>query len=144
MRIATSTVSDSIVQQIQKLGSPIGKQDQYAAAIGGLNYIKFWANGTVSVKPILIDEPLILSIMDSLFYIYMGVSHDASQILGHLNGQMDRAEEHLLRMRDLTDTLYHELMNRNISQYACALRENWELKKQTSTLVATFLPSRSS
>ena len=46
--------------EIDILKNPIGKQDQYAASIGGMNYFRFEADGTVSVEPILIDEDLIL------------------------------------------------------------------------------------
>lgn len=122
--------------EIKTLGNPIGKQDQYAAALGGLNYIKFWGNGTVSVKPILVDESLILSLMQNLLFIYLGVSHNSASILADVNGQMARADGYLLRMRDLTDELYRKLMNRNVDEFVCALRENWELKKMTSSRVA--------
>src|SRR6185369_16001536 len=42
--------------EIDRLGEPIGKQDQYAAAYGGLNYIRFNADGSVHVDPIILDR----------------------------------------------------------------------------------------
>jgi len=123
--------------EIDILKNPIGKQDQYAAAIGGLNYIKFWANGTVSVKPILIDENLIKGIMNNLIFIYLGQSHDASNILNDVNNNIKSTNSLLKRMRNITDELYKELMQRNINGFRDALKENWELKKRTSSLIST-------
>ena len=123
--------------EIEDLANNIGKQDQYAAAIGGINYIKFWSNGTVSVKPILIDESIIRSLMDSLVFVYLGGTHDASGILTDVQQHMGDNNEYLLRMRDITDQLYNDLMQRKIDQFKYALKENWELKKKTSSLVSS-------
>jgi len=122
--------------EMRVLGNAIGKQDHYAAAIGGLNYIKFWADGTVTAEPLLIDESLILAIMDSLLFIYLGVSHVSTDILTHVNSRMDEASPHLRRIRDIADQLHLELLRRNVDQFPMALRENWELKKRTSHLIS--------
>ena len=122
--------------EIDTLKNPIGKQDQYATAIGGLNYFRFNQDGTVLIKPILIDEELILKILDNLVYIYLGQSHDASQILSDVNNNISENNDTLLKMRDITDQLYKELMNRNIDQFVYALNENWLLKKYTSTHIS--------
>jgi D-glycero-alpha-D-manno-heptose-7-phosphate kinase len=122
--------------EIDVLKNPIGKQDQYAAALGGMNYLRFWANGTVSSEPILIDESLILSIMNNLVFIYLGFERSASDILTDVAAQMQYTSQHLLKMRDITDQLHRELMKRNIDQFPLALHENWELKKQTSSRIS--------
>lgn len=121
--------------EINDLKNNIGKQDQYAAAIGGVNYIKFWSNGTVSVKPILIDESLIRLLMDDLVFIFLGISHDAAGILRDVNRRISSNNDYLTRMRDITDQLYKELMQRNTDQFKFALKENWELKKKTSSMI---------
>ena len=90
----------------------------------------------MSVEPILIDESLILAIMDSLFFIYLGVSHESAEILDDVNARIGEAEPHLRRMRDVADQLHRELLKRNVDQFPLALRENWELKKRTSRLVS--------
>jgi len=122
--------------EIDILKNPIGKQDQYAASIGGMNYFRFLANGTVTVEPILIDEDLIRSMMDNLLFIYLGAERSASSILTDVIAQMDSTNSYLLKMRDITDQLHRELVRHNVDQFPMALRENWELKKQTSGLVS--------
>jgi len=122
--------------EIDILKNPIGKQDQYAASIGGMNYFRFSADGTVSVSPILIDEDLIRSMMDNLLFIYLGAERSASSILTDVVAQMDITKQYLLKMRDVTDQLHRELLKHNVDQFPLALQENWELKKQTSGLIS--------
>ena len=123
--------------ELEELGNPIGKQDQYAAAIGGLNYIKFWSNGTVTVEPILIDESLILSLMENLLFIYLGDSHDASDVLTDVNWKMVENTEYLIKMREITDQLHKDLLSNDTEQFKVALKENWLLKKKTSAKISS-------
>ena len=67
--------------EIDILGEPIGKQDQYASAFGGINYIKFFSDGAVSIEPILVDESLIKELFNNLLFVYLDQSHDSSSIL---------------------------------------------------------------
>ncbi len=122
--------------EIDELKNPIGKQDQYACAIGGMNYLQFCNDGTVVQKPILIDEDLILKIFDDLIFIYLGQSHDASKILSGVNNNMGTNHKILIQMREITEQLYRELMKKNIDQFVYALKENWLLKKSTSNEIS--------
>jgi len=122
--------------EIDILGNPIGKQDQYAAALGGMNYLRFWADGTVTSNPLLIDESLIRSMLDSLLFIYLGQTHDASSILRDVNARMEDNERRLTHMRDLADGLYADLMRGNTDGFKDAIAKNWALKKQTSNRVS--------
>ena len=123
--------------EIDVLKNAIGKQDQYASSLGGFNYLRFNADGTVVSQPLLIDERLIRSIMENLFFVYLGIEHSASDILSNVTSQMTNTKSYLLRMRDLTDELHAELLKGNIDQFPLALNENWELKKQTSSLISS-------
>jgi D-glycero-alpha-D-manno-heptose-7-phosphate kinase len=67
--------------EINKLGSPIGKQDQYAAALGGLNFIQFHTDGTVSHVPVLMQPKVKQRLQDSLCMFYLGASRSANDIL---------------------------------------------------------------
>ena len=67
--------------EIEKLGNPIGKQDQYAAAFGGLNMITFNKDDSVSVEPIVTKPDTINALQDNLMMFYTGLTHDAGLIL---------------------------------------------------------------
>lgn len=125
--------------EIDILQNSIGKQDQYAAAFGGLNYIRFHANGIVSVRPVMINEELVLSLLNNLFFIYLGQSHDASSILSDVTGNMSNTNSYLRDMRDLADGLYDSMMKCDLDGFTYALRQNWELKKKTSRHISNGL-----
>lgn len=122
--------------EIDILGNPIGKQDQYAAALGGMNYLRFAADGTVTASPILIDQSLLESMLDNLLFIYLGQSHDASTILRDVQSRMDDNSARFVRMRDLADGLYRDLMRGNTEALRGALETAWALKKKTSGKVS--------
>lgn len=67
--------------EIDKLKKPIGKQDQYAAAFGGLNFISFHKDDTVSVEPIVTKSETLKELQDNLVMFYTGLTHDANMIL---------------------------------------------------------------
>ena len=67
--------------EIQKLGSPIGKQDQYAAAFGGLNFIQFHKDGTTSVAPIVMQPETYRKLQKNLVMFYTGDVRSANSIL---------------------------------------------------------------
>ncbi|HOL29245.1 MAG TPA: GHMP kinase, partial [Paludibacteraceae bacterium] len=67
--------------EINKVGSPIGKQDQYAAAFGGLNFITFYGDETVNVEKIIMNPEKKKELQDNLMMIYIGGKHSAKDIL---------------------------------------------------------------
>ena len=67
--------------EIDVLGNPIGKQDQYAAAFGGLNYYQFNKNGSVDVEPVLMSHESFKQLEKNLIMLYVGGEHSASAIL---------------------------------------------------------------
>jgi len=125
--------------EIDILGNPIGKQDQYAAAFGGLNYIRFSADGLVSINPIMMDENMVTSMLNNLFFIYLGKSHDASAILNDVQRNMKKTNSYMVDMRDIADGLYKSMMKNDMDGFTYALRQNWDLKKKTSSKVSSPL-----
>ena len=70
---------EACVIEIDKLGNPIGKQDQYAAAFGGLNFISFHKDDTVSVEPIVTKSETLKELQANLVMFYTGITHDADR-----------------------------------------------------------------
>lgn len=118
--------------EINVLGNPIGKQDQYAAAYGGLNYYQFNKNGTVDVEPILMSHEAFKQLEKNLIMLYVGGEHSASAILKEQSKNMVSAkdkEEGQKRIVELTQELKYELEHNNIDAVGKALDENWKIKK---------------
>ena len=67
--------------EINKVGSPIGKQDQYAAACGGLNFITFYGDETVNVEKIIMNPQKKRELDENLLMVFVGGEHSANAIL---------------------------------------------------------------
>lgn len=123
--------SEACTVEIEQLGNPIGKQDQYAAAYGGLNFIEFRKDGSVIVNPIIMDSNSLKKLENNLMMFYTGKLHSASNILKEQSINMKESEKELgmLKMCDLARELRNELCNGNIDAMGHILHENWVLKK---------------
>ncbi len=123
--------SEACDVEIKYLGNPIGKQDQYAAAYGGLNFYEFSKDGSVTVEPIIMDEDAKRELQDNLMLFYTGQLHSASEILKQQgeNVKAGDREVNQLKMCELARQLRIELQNNNIDAMGEILNENWVLKK---------------
>lgn len=125
--------------EIEKLGDPIGKQDQYAAAYGGMNYIRFSADGSVQVDPIVMAQGLRERLEQRLMLFYTGITRKAGDILSEQKKNMNtdtQLRQHLTRMRDQADELRVELGRGNIAALGACLDEGWRRKKQLASGVS--------
>ena len=117
--------------EINRLGDPIGKQDQFAAAFGGLNYYDFMPNGTVNVEPIIMSGDSYNKLENNILMFYLGGTHSASAILKEQSSNVkavDKAQIQL-KMCDITKVLKSELQKNNVDAMGELLHENWMLKK---------------
>lgn len=140
-KFSESLAREACEIEIDMLRNPIGKQDQYAAAFGGLNYIRFNADGTVQIVRVLIAEEKIIGLLNNLLFIYLGQLHDSAAILHDvgMNIENHKNDRHLIRVRDLTDAFHDDLANGNIDNFAPYLREYWEIKKKTSSKISNIV-----
>ncbi len=114
------------------MGNPIGKQDQYAAAYGGLNFYQFNPDGSVDIQPVLLDHDKYKQLEKNLIMLYVGGEHSASQILKEQSKNMTSAkdkEEGQKKIVELTYQLKKELENNNIDAVGETLHQNWLIKK---------------
>lgn len=116
--------------EIDKLGKPIGKQDQYAAAFGGLNYIRFNPDDTVDVEPVPCKKQTLEELESRTLLFYTAQRRDADSILKKQSeGTADRMTV-LRKMRDLADQMRHAIAGEgDIDAFAELLHEGWELKR---------------
>ena len=118
--------------EINVLKNPIGKQDQYAAAYGGLNYYQFNKDGSVFVEPIIMSKESYHKLEENLIMLYVGGEHSASEILKEQSKNMTSAadkEAGQKRIVELTHVLKYELEHGNIDAVGEILDENWRIKK---------------
>nr|WP_314506767.1 GHMP kinase [uncultured Lachnoanaerobaculum sp.] len=124
--------------EIEKLGNPIGKQDQYGAALGGLNYIKFNQDGSVSHELILMEGKTYKKLQKNLLMFYTGTTRSANTILAEQTKNItseDKAKN-LLKMCGLAKDMKVALENNDISSFGKILDEGWQLKKELASGIA--------
>lgn len=116
--------------EMNACGEPIGKQDQYAAAIGGLNVFRF-SPEEVHIKQCAIKEADLLKLDNNLMLFYTGVSRSASELLAR---QQENKNKNIIidRMVDQVDIAYKLLKYSDLDSFGSLLHEAWHLKKQLS------------
>lgn len=118
--------------EIEKLGNPIGKQDQYAAAYGGLNFIRFNQDGSVTVEPVVMPVDALRRLEGELMMFYTGTSRSANPILAEQKRNLEEGvkTQVLRRMCGLAEELRESMLKGDLSVFGEILHENWRLKKE--------------
>lgn len=129
---------DACQVEIEKLGDPIGKQDQFAAAFGGLKFYEFMPNGFVNVEPVIMAPDSYRRLERNLLMFYLGGTHSASAILTEQSRNIALAEKAAAQrqMCSITRTLKEELQKNNVDQMGGLLHENWMLKRAMASGVS--------
>lgn len=124
--------------EIEYCNEPIGKQDQYAAAYGGLNCYTFTKEG-VHVRPLLIPPDTLDTLQKNLLCFNTGVSRNASSVLAEqthrLNTNND-AIEHTKLMVRMAELGVQYLNTNKLNDFGSLLDQAWQIKKQLSTSVS--------
>lgn len=117
--------------EINKVGSPIGKQDQYAAAYGGLNLITFHGDESVVVERIIMNRAKKKELERNLFMFYLGGKHSANEILKRQQEAISNDDKFEVqkKMVQLAYDLKDRLENNDIDAMGTILHEGWLMKK---------------
>lgn len=121
--------------EIGDLGEPIGKQDQYAAAYGGLNMITFHADEKVNVEPVIMPKGKLVELESSLLMFYVGGTRSASGVLADQKKNLQKSDaqfQNLVRMTEQARTMRQAFERGDIWELGAALDEGWQLKKSLS------------
>ena len=125
--------------EIDLLNEPIGKQDQYAAAYGGLNVINFFKNGSVKVEPVNIEKETLYNLQRNLLLFYTGHTRKASNILIHQKKGIINDEKKFLTQKKMTSLVKEAklcLENSNLDDFGKILNKNWVLKRSLSKKIS--------
>lgn len=118
--------------EIEKLGNPIGKQDQYAAAYGGLNFIEFHKDDSVTVSPVIMAQETKEALEENLMMFYTGITHDANAILAEQRKNISQEDktQNLIQMCHLARDMKASLENNELSDFGKILNEGWTKKRE--------------
>lgn len=119
--------------EINKLGSPIGKQDQYAAAFGGLSVINFNADGSVKLDPITLPPKIKEDFQNHMLAFYTGIERQANEILFEQKQKIDSKIEFLKKMSDMVLPFKDALISGDFKAMGNMLHQNWLLKKELAS-----------
>jgi len=128
--------AEACTVEIDICGEPIGKQDQFGAAMGGINYIRFNPDETVDVEPVMMPGAALRQMEQSLMMFYTGVVRSASELLKTQadNLASDAAKRRSTRrMVELAGELCTELRQGRPDSLGEIMHEGWELKKSLAT-----------
>ena len=137
---AEQLAKEACAIEIERCGEPIGKQDQYAAAFGGFNFIEFNGDDSVSVEPILCQRETLLQLQESIVVFYTGLSRSASAVLKKQQNAVatsDAKQRTLQRMAQLARDLKAQLQRNDISAFGEILHEGWELKRSITSEISS-------
>ncbi len=122
--------------EINVLGRPVGKQDHYAAAFGGLNMVKFLASGDVTLRPVASPEMVKHQLFPSLMLLYTGISRDAGVVLSEQKANTERMHGDLVTMRDHAHEL-ERLLNDGFQaqHFGGVLHGTWMRKRKLASTI---------
>ena len=123
--------------EIDILKEPVGKQDQYIAAFGGLTCFQFMPNDQVEVLPFRIDQDTLYSLQDNLLLFFTGFSRSASQVLKDQDDKSRARDKEMIANLHIIKELGFETRNAlekgDLNQFAELMNVHWEHKKKRST-----------
>lgn len=118
--------------EIEILKNPIGKQDQYIAAYGGLQFIQFLPDGRITTDPIICSSETKKKLEKRLLLLYTGLTRSSSKILGKQSKNMAKKTKSREAMDGMVNIAYEmqkTLSNNSIKNFGQLLDHNWMLKR---------------
>ena len=122
--------------EINKLREPVGKQDQYIAAVGGVTSFHFLPGGSVEVLPVELDEETLFNLQDNLLLFFTGYTRSASKILKEQDEKTKGLDpgmvENLHFIKELGVKSKDALEAGELREFARLMDVHWQRKKERS------------
>ena len=125
--------------EIDILGEPIGKQDQYGCAYGGLKLIQFNSDETVEIKPVLLTNSKLKELQSNLLLFYTDITRKASSVLTEQTKNTkvsQNVRDNLKFMSSMANQLFNDLNKGNINLMGDYLNEAWQRKKSLASNIS--------
>lgn len=125
----------------QLLGKHVGKQDEYAAAFGGLNFISFHPDGSTLVEPVDLNPSVLTELQQNLMLFFTGSSHHSWSILqdqeSSTRTQKGGAVEALHEVKALGIRMRNAMQQGDLRELGTLLHDGWQAKRRVSTKIST-------
>jgi D-glycero-alpha-D-manno-heptose-7-phosphate kinase len=122
--------------EIDILGKPIGIQDQYIAAYGGLRFLEFTPSGEVVAKKIILDIPTHRRLNENLLLFFTGITRRAETILSEQSANIKQRLPVLREMKEMAYAASNALQSGEVDAIGHMLHESWQLKKQMASKIS--------
>jgi D-glycero-alpha-D-manno-heptose-7-phosphate kinase len=124
---------EAVEIEMVRLKEPVGKQDQYVAAYGGLVCQEYRPDDTVAIVPLQMSEAAVCELRDSLMLFFIGYSRDASVLLRHQITKSEQRDPQMLKSLHFTKQLGQEIKSAlesgKIEQFGQLMHEHWMRKR---------------
>ncbi len=122
--------------ELEKLREPVGKQDQYIAAYGGITCFNFMPDGRVEARALKVSEETLYNLEDNLLLFFTGYARSASKILKEQDDKSKQADklmiENLHFVKELGQQSQAALQSDNLHEFARLMDIHWQRKKERS------------
>lgn len=122
--------------EIDRLNEPVGKQDQYIAAYGGITCFQFNPDETVSAQPLAVSFDTVADLEDNLLLFFTGFSRSAGSILKDQKSRSQHGDDEMMRnlhyVKELATRSQEALVGGRVAEFGALLHEHWEHKKRRS------------
>jgi D-glycero-alpha-D-manno-heptose-7-phosphate kinase len=123
--------------EISILKEPIGKQDQYAAAYGGLNFIQFSPDERVIVTSLVCNADILKKLNQNLILFYTGIERSASEILSEQKEKTEEKRQLLQKMKIISEQMRDTLVNGDLEKFGSLLHEAWQEKRKITGKISS-------
>jgi D-glycero-alpha-D-manno-heptose-7-phosphate kinase len=129
-----------------ELGLQGGRQDQYAAAFGGFNFMEFHPGEQVVVNPLRVKQWILSELEASTILFYTGSSRESARIIAEQAARMTRGDmvtlDAMHELKQEAQSMKDCILRGNLAQFARSMQKGWEAKQRTATSVNTAIVDR--
>ena len=136
---ASQLASEACQIEVDILGKPIGYQDQYIAAFGGLRFIEFRRDGQITVDNVAVKAEILKRLSEKLLLFYTGVTRTADEILVDQKEKIGQNGDILRRLKEMAFVARSALIAGELDRIGDLLDESWMLKKQLAKGISNGL-----
>jgi D-glycero-alpha-D-manno-heptose-7-phosphate kinase len=134
--LAADLAERACMIEIEHCGKPIGKQDQYIAAFGGIRDIRFGPGDEVVAEELVLASGQRRALQQQIMLFYTGVTRSAESILSEQNANVEVARPDFDLLRDLAGFAAGSLRTGDVEAIGPAVRRSWEAKRRLATRVS--------